>query len=176
MKTKHHLLAESLFYLSQAFGLEERVGEELVVISRILKDKPELKGFLENQKVEVEKRRDILKKIFGGKISAQALEFLSLLSELGEAGKIDSLALEYQKVIKEKMETVAEIKIPFSLDEEERGKLEEKVRDVAGKDVKVRFIVDESILGGFELRIGDKLIDATLRTQLKKIRDLAARR
>jgi F-type H+-transporting ATPase subunit delta len=176
MKTKERLLAESLFSLSEVFGLEERVGEELVAISRALKEKSELKDLLDSEKVEFEKKRNILKKLFAGKVSAQTLSFISLLCELGESRKIDSLAIEYQKVLKERMERLAEVRIPFPLESPEKEKLEEKVKEVVGEDVRVRFVVDESILGGFKLRIGDKLIDASLRTQLEKIKDLAGKR
>lgn len=176
MRTKEQLLAGSLFSLSEVFGLEERVGEELIAISRTLKEKSELKDLLENEKVESERKRNILKKLFAEKISAQTLGFISLLCELGESKKIDSLAVEYQKVLKERMEKLAEVRVPFPLESSEREKLVEKVKEVVGEDVRVRFVVDESILGGFKLRIGDKLIDASLRTQLEKVKDLAGKR
>ncbi len=63
----------------------------------------------------------------------------------------------------------AKITTPLELDETQRASLVRRLEESSGKKVRATFAVDESVIGGAKVQIGDRLIDSTLRTQLDSL-------
>ncbi|MDI6892237.1 MAG: ATP synthase F1 subunit delta [Actinomycetota bacterium] len=72
------------------------------------------------------------------------------------------------------VETVAEVTTAVELTDELSKKLQAELSHLTGKKVLLRPNVDESILGGMVIRLGDKVIDCSLRHQLDQMRDKLA--
>ena len=64
----------------------------------------------------------------------------------------------------------AEITTAVPLSEEEKGRLQERLTAITGKEVVVTAGVNPEIMGGLVARVGDKLIDGSVQTKLKELR------
>jgi F-type H+-transporting ATPase subunit delta len=68
------------------------------------------------------------------------------------------------------------VRTAVPLDDELRSKLAKALSSATGKDVDVKVIVDESIVGGIYAKVGDQVIDATIRNRLQELREQLAKR
>ena len=101
---------------------------------------------------------------------------VDLVKELLEKGKlpqIDGITTEYQRLLDQmhgiEGSQVADVTTAVSLDSQARLDLGEKLTEIMGKPVVVNARVDPAILGGIVIRVGDKLIDGSVRSKLQTI-------
>ena len=69
---------------------------------------------------------------------------------------------------------VAEVRSAVPLDDETVDRLARALAARIGNQVEVRVVVDESILGGLVARVGDTVIDGSVRTRLERLREAVA--
>jgi F-type H+-transporting ATPase subunit delta len=100
-------------------------------------------------------------------------EILGVVAHLLEKGKLEELpyiAIEYQRLLDMHYGVqgveVAEITTAIALDDEYRLSLGKKLSAIMGHPVVIKANVDASIVGGIRIRVGDKLIDGSLRHKL----------
>jgi F-type H+-transporting ATPase subunit delta len=67
-------------------------------------------------------------------------------------------------------EVTAEVTVAQPLNDERLGEIRETLRQVTGKDVQVAVSVDPSIIGGLTVKVGSRMVDASLRTKLNSIK------
>jgi F-type H+-transporting ATPase subunit delta len=65
---------------------------------------------------------------------------------------------------------LAEVRTALPLDEEQRGSVERRLAELTGDQVEMNEMVDESLIGGIAVRIGDRLYDASVRSRLERLR------
>ena len=103
-----------------------------------------------------------------------ALKLVSMLVARGRLSMIEDISDEYQQLLDNyrgvEGAEVAEITTAIPLEDEERLKLAQRITDMVGKPVVLRTNVDPGIVGGIIIRIGDKLIDGSIRSKLAALR------
>ena len=67
--------------------------------------------------------------------------------------------------------SVAELRSAVPLDEEHRRRLAEALREVTGKEIELRVLVDPSVIGGVVARVGDQVFDGTIKRKLQMARE-----
>lgn len=167
--------ARSLFDLAQSKGghdaIEGTLGE-LEEILELARSNPKFGELLSSRVVSTEKRGASLQRIFGGRVSDLTCRFLLILNEKGRLGHLASIVSAYDGLVQQHFGRV-EVDVftadPMGPDElrDVQGKLSKSL----GKDVIAHPYTDASMLGGVKFRIGDQLIDASLATRLRKLRD-----
>ncbi|MCL2615839.1 MAG: ATP synthase F1 subunit delta [Dehalococcoidia bacterium] len=105
-----------------------------------------------------------------GGLSQEILGVVARLLEKGKLGELPYLAIEYQHLLDmyygvQGVE-VAEITTAIALDDEYKLSLGKKLGEIMGHPVVIKANVDASIVGGIRIRVGDKLIDGSLRHKL----------
>ena len=87
---------------------------------------------------------------------------------------IDEIAEEYQKLVDNyrgiEGAEIAEVTTAIELDDKERLALAQRLTDIIGKPIVLKPKVDKSLLGGIVIRVGDKLIDGSVRNKLEALR------
>jgi F-type H+-transporting ATPase subunit delta len=168
--------AQSLLELADAAGGDEKIvetGGELSVIAEMIRDDAEVAEFLRSPIVDSEKRAASLRRIFEGRVSDLVLRFMLVLNGKGRLGEFGSMASGYDQLVNERMGRVEVdvMTVDGSLDPDQLALLGEKVKAKLGQEPVFHQYADESLIGGLVLRVGDQLIDGSVRGQLRRMRE-----
>lgn len=167
--------ARSLYELAQkqgGQGVIEGTLAELEEILEMARNDKRFAEFLASRVVPVQKRAESIKKIFSGRVSDLTYQFLEVLNKKQRLGHLASIVSAYDGLVQEHFGRV-EVDVftadPMTPDElrDVQGRLSKSM----GKEVVAHPYTDGAMLGGVKFRIGDQLIDASLATRLRKLRD-----
>ena len=101
----------------------------------------------------------------------EVIDFASLLARHGNLSMLGDIALEYSRLVDEHREVrFAEIVTAIPLDAETRRLVEKRLRDMTGVEFVLDARVDPAIVGGIVLKVGDKVIDRSVRARLQSLR------
>ena len=122
----------------------------------------------------LEKER-VLREAFGERVSRETLNLILLLIRRGNVRAIGPLTERFDELVRrERGISLAEVRTPMPLGPEERGTLEARLKELTGGAVEIREVIDESLIGGVAVRIGDRLYDASVRSRLERLRERLA--
>jgi len=167
--------AQSLFELIEADGgreaLEATSGEldELVELTR---QHPELGGLFDSRIIAMEKKEGALKSIFGeGRISDRLLRFLLVLNRKDRLNRFDQIATAFEEMVQDKFGRVeVDVYTRHQLPSDQLEKIRERLQATLGREPIMHAYTDETMVGGVRMQVGDQLIDASVGTQLRKMR------
>jgi F-type H+-transporting ATPase subunit delta len=168
--------AQALFDLAKADGSLDRVADDLRGVRAMLADSPELRRSLASPMVPVDVKLATLKAL-GERAGLSPLtgKFLGVVATQSRLESLDGIAAAFLAQLAEvKGEMTVEVVSALLL---EPGQ-EEAVRDVVGqsvgKAVRLETRVDPTLLAGMVVRVGSRMIDASLKTKLRNL-ELAMR-
>ncbi len=96
--------------------------------------------------------------------------FFSLLIEKGRMSHLEDIALAYGEILDEESGIRrVEVVVPIELDDNQKEYVVEKIKKIFGFDIRVEFSLDETILGGFILKVKDIIYDASIKAQLERM-------
>jgi F-type H+-transporting ATPase subunit delta len=170
--------AQSLLELAIERNTAEAIGQELGDLKKIVAENPSFRAFLSNPGISEAERGEVIKRTFEGRVNPLLLNFLNVLNDKGRLASIIMIADAYDDLLDEKLGKVeVDVTVAQKLSAEQLEEVRRRVSAALGKDAVIHQYVDESIIGGLVLRVQDKLIDSSVRSQLRALRDklLAAR-
>jgi F-type H+-transporting ATPase subunit delta len=130
-----------------------------------------LRLFLESPRVAVAQKNDVIAKAFQDRMPRLFVRFLQSVIRHRRHALIPQIAIEYQTLVDE---VEGRVHAHVTVSREPDSKLEKTVSDrlskVLGKSVVPHFTVDETILGGTIVRIGDTVMDGSVRRRLGRLR------
>ena len=161
--------ARALLDLGKEDGNLEKYGEELTQVVALFDQSNELETVLANPAFAFDNRQKVLEKLGLSPISKN---FFRLLMDRGRVDAVRSIATIYQGLLDEaKGITRAEVVSATSLDEAAVGRLAQALKDMAGREVELQVKEDPSLIGGIVARIGDLVLDGSVRSQLESLKD-----
>jgi F-type H+-transporting ATPase subunit delta len=162
--------AKSALDLSLEMKVLEKVHADMVSINALIQSSHELRMLLQSPIVKDTKKGVIIDKIFKNKVNDLTLKFLDLVVRKGRASALFSITEQFQRQYRDyKGIQEAEVTTTFKLDDKLRKEFDKVVADLTKKTASVKEHISEDIIGGFILDIGDKRIDASIKTNLEKI-------
>jgi len=169
--TVDNVYGRALFDAAKERGKTALIGEEYKAVSRIFADNPLLKKLLLIPTVSNPAKRDAVRKIFGGHISEELLNFIFILIDKRRIGAWNDIGSFYEKLVLEhdgKTRGILYSALP--LDEKRAKAIEAKTSNMIGKEVRLENRIDSSLVGGFRIYTDGKLIDASLKTRLNNMK------
>jgi len=168
--------AQSLLELADAAGGDDKIvetGGELSVIAEMIRDDAEVAEFLRSPIVDSDKRAESLRRVFEGRVSDLVLRFMLVLNGKGRLGEFGAMTSAYDQLVNERMGRVEVdvMTVDGSLGADQLALLAEKVKAKLGQEPVFHQYADESLIGGLVLRVGDQLIDGSVRGQLRRMRE-----
>ena len=165
--------AQELLDTAVAKKQAEKCRAGIKQAAEISKEK-ETVAYLENVDVHFLDKVNLLKEKMDGKNSLVMNLVYQLITE-GTLTMLPDIAEEYEHLYNNISGSVnAQVVAAVSLDEEERAKISKRLAEITGKKITLEVAVDPSIIGGIIIRIGDKLIDGSLRGKLEAMhKDIA---
>ena len=164
--------AKSLLDLGKEMGTLDAVKTDMDLLSKTMADSRELRLLLRNPIVKHDKKLAILKAIFEGKVSDMTLRFFTILTEKNRESAIEGIGPEFLAQYNAlKGIQSAEVTSATPLTAVARLEIRKLVTQQTGlTEVQLTEKVDPELIGGFVLRVGDKQIDDSVRTSLRKLR------
>ena len=173
MSTRSDAYASALFEVARAEGSLATVEEELFRVARTFEGNDDLRTTLTDQAVPVERRQGIVEDLLGGRASPVTTALVSFVVASGRARDlptiIDSLV---ERAASERSQAVAEVRSAIPLSEDQRTRVAAALSKSTGQNISVKVIVDPSILGGIVARVGDTVIDGSVRHRLDQLKEL----
>lgn len=162
------IYGDALFSLATEEDKLDQVWDEVKVIREILMENPDFVPLLCHPEMTQENRLSALDNIFKGKISDDSMGFLQVLVRKGRIGEIlsildyfDGQAKEYKKI------GVVKVSTPMPLSDAQREQIEKKLLEVSEyENLEMHYELEESLLGGIVIRIGDRVLDNSIRTKM----------
>ena len=119
-----------------------------------------------------EKTRTLSQRL--GDVNPLAIKLVLMLAVKNRLTSIDDIADEFQRMVDNyrgvEGTEIAEITTAIPLDNDYQLKLAQRITEIIGKPVMLKLKVDTSIIGGIIIRVGDKLIDGSVRSKLEALR------
>ncbi|MBU5486119.1 F0F1 ATP synthase subunit delta [Clostridium sp. MSJ-11] len=165
--------ALALYEVAEKKGKIEEFIKDYREIVDIIYGNEELLQLIRHPQISTSKKKKIFIKIFKGKIDEELLSFLLILIEKGRILYLKEKEKELEKIYLEKHNMLrAHIKTVIPLENEEREELKEKLQNKYNKKVILKEEIDKSIIGGVYVRIGDDVIDGTIKSKLKEMKNI----
>lgn len=164
--------ASALFEVAFEGQNYEQVKNELNFILDCLKGEPQLYDLLKSPLITADEKKDIVSNIFKERVSEEVFNFIRIIIDKGREEYIESVVKEYNilaDAVKNKVEAVAITAIP--MDKQDLLKLQVNLSMSSGKNIQLKNQVDPSIIGGVLVKIGDKLIDGTVKSRLVNMQE-----
>ena len=171
-------------YLDKRYALAlYQVAEEKGKVEEYLNDLREICDLIDNNKdfyevikhpqISTRKKKQTFINIFKGKIDEELLSFLLILIEKDRMLFLREKLNEMEKIHLDKLNVLQGIvKTTIPLEEYEYNSLVEKLEKKYNKDIILKKIIDPEILGGIYVRIGNDIIDGTVKTRLEDLKKL----
>jgi F-type H+-transporting ATPase subunit delta len=166
--------ARALVQLSAEEGRVEAVHGELSRIDAALSGAPELVEVLTNPGFGIEAKREILKGVIEKlALSPTVSNFLLLLLDRGRLGYLSQIVASYGVLADDISGVVRpELISALPLEEAQVEAIKASLTKSTGKKIVLSVSVDPSLIGGVVTKIGDKVYDGSVRTQLSRIEDI----
>jgi F-type H+-transporting ATPase subunit delta len=164
--------AEALFKVVQAEGELDRVEDELFRFGKLLETNHELKQALSDQSIDKIQRVKVLDELLSDKVSPHTLGLLAFVVEQGRARQLPQILKGLSDLAAEaRNSVVAEVRSAIPLDAKQRKELAAALSKATGKKVEVKVLVDPSVIGGLVAKVGDTVIDGTVRRRLEQLKE-----
>ena len=163
---------QALFELAVEEGKEELFLEEVGTLKEILSENPDFNRLMNHPKILKEEKLAVLSQVFQGRISDELAGFLHLIVNKDRYGDIDAILDYYiDEVKKLKGIGIAYVTTAVALSEANQKEVEEKLLSTTSyKQMEMHFQVDEELIGGMIIRIGDRVVDSSIQTKLFEMR------
>ena len=164
--------AEALFNVVQGEGELDRVEDELYRFSRILDSNHELKQALADRSVDETQRIKVLDGLLGEKVPEHTLGLLTFIVMQGRARQLPQILDELSDIAANaRRSVVAEVRSAVPLDDAQQRELAQALGRATGLKVELKVVVDPNVVGGIVAKVGDTVIDGSVRRRLEQLRE-----
>ena len=162
---------EALFELAVEEEKTDAMLEEIEGIKQILLENQDYLKFLNHPRISVEEKVTATENIFVGKIDKQLVGFLGIIIQKGRCDNlIDILQYFLDRVKEFKGIGVAYVTTPFELKEDKKEAICKKLLATTSyKEMEMHYDVKKELLGGMQIRIGDRVVDSSIQTKLNQL-------
>jgi F-type H+-transporting ATPase subunit delta len=164
--------ARALIELATAQHQAQQVGEEIAAIRQVLDSDPSFGAFLSDPAIGRSVRSASLDRIFAGSASQLVMNFLRVLDRNGRLDHLSEIAAAFADLLDEQLGNVEiELTVAQQLNVDELERVRQQIGAALNRNAIVHQTVDDAIIGGMIVRVKDRMIDASVRYQLKAMKE-----
>lgn len=162
---------EALFELAIEEQKIDVFQEEIEQIEKILESNPEFSQLMNHPKITKEEKTRVAETVFKGRISGELMGFISLVISKDRYSELDAVfAYFIAKVKEEKGIGTAYVTTAVPLRQEQKKLVEEKLLETTRyRSMEMHYGEDHALIGGMVIRIGDRVVDSSIRTKLQEL-------
>jgi F-type H+-transporting ATPase subunit delta len=169
--------ALALYEIAEEKGKVEEYLRDLREICDLIDNNDEFHKVIKHPQISTKKKKETFINIFKDSIDKDLLSYLLILIEKDRIAYIREKLNEMEKIHLERNNTlVATVKTAVPLLESEVEALKKKLEDKYDKKIIMTAEVDKSILGGVFVRVGNDVIDGTVKSKLDEMKDIMLKR
>ena len=163
--------AQALFDLSLENKVLEKVAQDMALVNTVISESRELKLMLNNPILDTLKKNNVLRKIFDGKIEDLSLRFILLIARKGREKYIPYISKAFNDIYKDHKNIVdVVLTTTYKTDKEIKDRVLKLMKDITSKSIELEEVLNDDLIGGFVINLEDYQYDASVKTQLKRLR------
>ena len=165
--------AKAIFAVGQEQGKYEEYNDVLAGVSGLFESNPEVVDALTNPLYPLDVREKVMTGMIGSMgVDSVMSNFLNLLVEKKRAEILPEIAEEYKTMVdEEKNISHGSVISAIGLSDELQQRVQATLEKLTGKKVELTTSVDPSIIGGIIAKVGDLVLDGSIKTQLAGLKD-----
>ena len=172
MPDRVDVYAQALLDIVRAEGNLAEVEDELFRFARIVEGNDDLRMTLANPGMPLDRRAAIVDELLENRALATTKAIASFIVGAGRGHDLPAIVDRFVALAAAGHEhAVAEVRSAVPLDDAQKQRISEALSRATGKQVEVKVIVDETVLGGIVATIGDTVIDGTVRHRLEQLKE-----
>lgn len=149
----------------------ETLVEEVAALASLLVSSPRLEEVFRSALISPEQKEQLLDRVLAGRVSPATLNFLKVLSRHSRLGLLRDIARLVKKLDAQRRGlTDVEVRVARELADDIRSEIHDRLRKVLGTEPVLHVKVDEKLIAGIWVRVGDRVYDGSVRTQLEQTR------
>lgn len=161
--------AAALFQAAAGKGEDQKVLADLGAAGKLLQGQAPV---LRHPRVSIAAKKKLVHETLGGKAGATLLRFLDLLLEKKRYELLPLIATVYARLAADKRGVAtAHVRTAKPLSSDEQKTLASRLKTFAGKDIELEVKEDPELIGGVAVKIGDWVLDSSLRGQLRRMKE-----
>lgn len=162
---------DALFELAVEEGKTQALLQEVQTIRQLLSENPDFSRLMQHPGIPESEKEQVLKTVWEGRAGREVTGLMLLLLQKEHYGKLPQV-LDYfiLRVKEEERIGIAYVKTAMPLSEAQKQKVEKRLLETtAYRSFEMHFSVDASLIGGIVIRIGDRVLDNSIRTKLDNL-------
>lgn len=162
---------EALFELAVEEGKVDVFMDEIAQLQNIFAQNKDFGKFMNHPKILKEDKIQVLQNVLKGRISDELTGFLTLIVTKDRYGEIDEIMDYFLTEVKSyKGIGVAYVTTAAALRDEQKAEVEQRLLQTTFyQQMEMHYAVDESLIGGMIIRIGDRVVDSSIKTRLNEL-------
>lgn len=162
--------ARALFEAAQDKGGSAEVEQDLKAVVQIIESNTDFEKLLHHPNIDSSVKIGLIREAFSGKVSGLVFNVLQLLVERRRESLLRPLLEYYTAIANEALgQANAVVSSPFVISDNEKSAISEQFGKLTGKKIAVESIIDPTLLGGIQVRIGDRLYDGSYSGKLARL-------
>lgn len=167
--------AQGLLAVVEAEGATERVSDELHRFARTLEVNNDLREALADRQLPAERRLGVVDELLDGRADPQTVATVAHVIQSGRGRLLVDIIDAFNRAAAARRDrAVAEVRTAVDLTDDQRTRLREALGRATGRDVELRVVIDDEVVGGVLATVGDTVIDGTVSRQLSRMRSRLA--
>lgn len=163
--------AEALFAHAESQGRIDTVEEQLFRVARLLDSSAELQILLSDPAVDVSAKTAVVADLLSRRAEPETVALVVHLVRTSPSGEVDErLDAIVALAAARREQLLADVRVPAPLSSDQTKRLAAALTRLYGQRVTVAATVDESLLGGAVVRVGDEIIDGSVASRLAAAR------
>lgn len=164
--------AEALMEAAVELGQLDEVRRDLGLIADMLAENPDFNELFESPSLGEKQKKSAMEEVFAKNVSKDVMNFIKVLIDKGRESELYEIRKLFDTMVDESEGLVkGQARTSIKMTAQQIQVLEEKLSKLAGMKVSLVNVVDDTIIGGVVLEIGDKMIDGSVRKQLAQIKE-----
>ncbi len=162
---------EALFDLAVEQKSVDALAEQIKTAELLFAENPDFMGLLTHPKITKEEKLSVVEKVFGGRFDDAVTGLLTVIVEKGRCSEIPAVFADFLDKVREYRKIgVASVVSATELSEAQKKRIEAKLlSQTKYESFEMRYTVDASLIGGMVIRIGDRVVDASIKSKLARM-------
>ena len=162
---------DALFEAAREAGRMDDMYEEVLELQKLLQANEELQKMMENPKVIREDKENVIETVFRGRISDEIVELMKLMIAKGRYSNIESVVDYFIGLVKEEKKIgIAYVTTAVDLTDGQKDEIVRRLLETTRyESFEMNYAVDASLIGGMVIRIGDRVVDSSIKTKLYEL-------
>ncbi len=163
--------AEALFQLGERAGQTNRYANLMGAVAASIEEEEKIRDVLESPRVSKQQKQSIFSRALEGYAPVQFIRFLEAVIKRDRQGILGAIAKQYLALVDDKFDRVhAAVTLARKPDQTLREIIRRRLSEIVGKEVIPHFRQDREIIGGLVVRVGDRIMDGSLRRKMVTLR------